>query len=300
VAFLLAGAIVLAYAGAAGAAPPQAQGMVLSTADFPDGATLLSQNASALPFLPHLAYSSTYTRSFSSVNLGGKRVTSLVASAVVAKDEGKLSSFVTELVAGARSKLVRTTIISQVKTELAAELKQKVTGGGFLRVRTMHTGDVALEFDFYIHTARIGLTVDEIFVQKGPALEAVVVTTGEPGLTAGQAFGLAKTANARITAASGAPPANTVAPSISGTPALGSILSARPGSWTGGGITFAYQWFRCNATGGACVAIPDATSASYTVSTADEGATVAVSVSATNPGGNTLVMSQPTAAVPTG
>lgn len=38
--------------------------------------------------------------------------------------------------------------------------------------------------------------------------------------------------------------ANTVLPSITGTKRVGAILTARPGTWTPGGLTFRYQWFK--------------------------------------------------------
>jgi hypothetical protein len=78
-----------------------------------------------------------------------------------------------------------------------------------------------------------------------------------------------------------AAPANERKPSISGTAAVGSTLTASRGSWIGAQpIAFAYQWARCAAT---CTNIPGATAASYTAVAEDRGATLRVVVSATNP-----------------
>ena len=82
-------------------------------------------------------------------------------------------------------------------------------------------------------------------------------------------------------AALGTPPVNTVAPAISGTTAVGSVLTTTTGTWTGTPtITYAYQWLR----GGS--AISGATSSSYTLVSGDTGAMLSVTVTATNTAGN--------------
>src|SRR4051794_25465829 len=51
---------------------------------------------------------------------------------------------------------------------------------------------------------------------------------------------------ASLASAAGEAPANTTPPAVSGTPAVGSTLSASTGSWTGTApITYSYQWRRC-------------------------------------------------------
>jgi hypothetical protein len=93
-------------------------------------------------------------------------------------------------------------------------------------------------------------------------------------------------------------PTNTTPPSITGTPQVGQVLTAQPGTWTSTTTpTFAYQWQRCNTTGAACANITGATSQTYTVQTADQGATLRVQVTATNTGGSTQASSPQTAIV---
>ena len=93
-------------------------------------------------------------------------------------------------------------------------------------------------------------------------------------------------------------PANTAPPTIAGTAGEGQTLTADPGKWTGTGtITYAYAWQRCDATGAACAPIPGATGKAYNVVGADAGATLRVSVSATDTTGSTNATSVPTAVV---
>lgn len=271
--------------------------MVLSAADFPLGETILSQSPTPSPLLPHVAYSSAYTRSFPGVVDGSTRLVSLLSSVVVAKNNAKISQFMTSIILAGRDKLYRAQILATVKSEFQASSHQPITGAGYIRERQLHTGDRAFEFDFFITTKLVTLAVGELFVEEGNALEFAIYASGQPGLTAGQSFALAKTIASHIKAASAPPPTNTVLPSTTGTLALGQILTTSPGSWSGSGITYVYQWFRCNASGGACVVIPGATGPTYTISTNDVGATLATSVSATNPAGTTIAMSKATAVV---
>lgn len=96
----------------------------------------------------------------------------------------------------------------------------------------------------------------------------------------------------------GAVPANTAAPTISGTPVVGGALSANEGSWTNAPTSFSYQWLRCDATGAGCGAIAGASSKTYAVSSDDFAATLRVAVTARNAvGSSAAAQSAPTAVV---
>lgn len=81
-------------------------------------------------------------------------------------------------------------------------------------------------------------------------------------------------------------PLNLSAPTISGSTQVGATLFASQGSWRGADPSkFTYQWSQCS--GGSCSAISSATSSSYTLTGADQGKTLKVTVTARNAGAPT-------------
>ena len=79
---------------------------------------------------------------------------------------------------------------------------------------------------------------------------------------------------------------STSSPVISGSVVQGALLTEAHGSWTHDPTRFRYQWEHCNASGGACSAIRDATSQAYLVSGSDVGHTIRVQEVATNVSGS--------------
>jgi hypothetical protein len=82
------------------------------------------------------------------------------------------------------------------------------------------------------------------------------------------------------------PPANTEAPSISGTPATGQTLTCSTGGWTASPTGYGYEWVLEGTP------IVGATESTYTVSAADEGLKLTCVVTATNGAGKTAAKSQ--------
>jgi hypothetical protein len=92
------------------------------------------------------------------------------------------------------------------------------------------------------------------------------------------------------------PPANTVAPAVTGTAEVGETLTTTNGTWSGTPTSYAYQWQRDN--GGGYGAISGATSSTYLIDAGDVGYTIRCRVSAANAGGSTAANSNATATVP--
>lgn len=103
-------------------------------------------------------------------------------------------------------------------------------------------------------------------------------------------------ATVAITAASA--PSPSAPPTISGTAAVGSTLSAAEGTWNGSApLTYAYQWQRCDTSGNNCQAISGAASQTYALQAADAGTTLRVQVTATNGAGGVNATSAQTATI---
>ena len=101
-------------------------------------------------------------------------------------------------------------------------------------------------------------------------------------VTATNAAGTASATSA-ATALIATVPSNTGRPSIVGAAILGSTLTASAGAWIGSPTpTFAFQWERCDAAGNGCTPLAGATSQTYAIQAADEGATLRIHVTGSN------------------
>ncbi len=94
------------------------------------------------------------------------------------------------------------------------------------------------------------------------------------------------------------PPAPVSPPTITGTAQVGQTLTAVAGTWTGTApITYAYQWQRCDAAGGACVDVTGEADATYLLETDDVGGTIRVRQTGSNTVGSASVTSEATGPV---
>jgi hypothetical protein len=102
-----------------------------------------------------------------------------------------------------------------------------------------------------------------------------------------------------VVKATGSAPANTAAPTISGTPQQGETLTVSNGTWTGTQpISYDYSWQRCDGGGGNCSTfISHSSLAKYTLTSTDVGHTIRAQVTAKNARGSSTATSQQTGLV---
>ncbi len=92
-------------------------------------------------------------------------------------------------------------------------------------------------------------------------------------------------------------PENTEPPQISGTPQVGSTLTATEGSWSRNPTDINLQWRRCDANGGSCSNISGAEGKTYVLKAVDAGNTIRVTATARNADGTATATSVPTAVI---
>ncbi len=130
----------------------------------------------------------------------------------------------------------------------------------------------------------------EISKATGSTLKLVsglIGDTVEVVVTATNAAGSTSATSSPTSVVDGLLPSNTEAPSILGSLLEGQVLKAEPGSWSGSEpISYAYQWFECNAAGEECSEISKATGSTLTLLSGLIGDTVKVVVTATNVAGS--------------
>jgi hypothetical protein len=128
-----------------------------------------------------------------------------------------------------------------------------------------------------------------------PGTTATTATYSVPAAEAGDAFeiqvtainaGGSTTAPPSAADSPAAPTIGTPGPAITGTVAVGQVLTASTGTWNGSPYAYAYQWERCTGSPLTCTAITGATATTYTLAAADAGTTIEVQVTATNAGGS--------------
>lgn len=166
------------------------------------------------------------------------------------------------------------------------------------------SGDLPMSFTYqWQRCDNTGANCVDIASATNPTFALTAADVGHQlrvGVTATNASGAAiaySLTTATVTAAP-VPPANTVLPTVTGSPVSGQTLTASTGTWTGDPtITFAYQWQRCDNTGANCAAIASATASTYVLTAGDVGHELRVAVTGTNGAGNATATSAATAVV---
>ena len=124
----------------------------------------------------------------------------------------------------------------------------------------------------------------------GHTIRFRVIATNSDGSTTA-------TSAATAVVVAGGKPANTVLPAVSGTAQENSTLSGTNGTWTNSPSKYEYAWLRCDKNGGSCSSINGANKNTYTLTSADIGATIRFRVVASNSAGSDTATSAATALV---
>ncbi|WP_395657348.1 hypothetical protein [Nocardioides sp.] len=126
---------------------------------------------------------------------------------------------------------------------------------------------------------------------SGATASTYVVVAGDAGaslvctVVATNGSGDGAASSAPVVVSDGSPPVNTATPTVSGTGAVATALTCAPGTWTGGGISYHYVWNR-NGT-----PVADTDSDKYVVLSADQGASMSCTVTASNGAGTAAATS---------
>ena len=269
--------------------------MALSTSDFARGAVVYQQGFQSAR-TPLVA---KYVRYFApGARLGGQRLLSVASIVDLFDDAGTTSLAFDAVRAAFNSPAGRQVIAKQFIQEITASTKGKlkVKSVAFGRVVTLTAGQGSFRLVMKIRTnvgpvevGIVGIVVDRaiglLALDGFPRrhVPAAMAVLGAQKLA--QHFQVAFMIR------------NITRPTVAGTPALGSTLTANRGSWAGGPSSFTYQWNRCDAAGANCTAIAGAVSQTYVPGTADAGTRLTVTVTATNSVSSIPISSAATAPV---
>lgn len=136
-------------------------------------------------------------------------------------------------------------------------------------------------------------TYTEVALDVGKTLALTVTATDTTGSTAAYA------PLAGLVAAASNPLIAPAQPTITGRAAAGEALTVGTPQWAGTPTSTTYVWERCNVNGRLCTPIAGATAKSYTVATADIGATLIAVVTAAAGSYTETLLSLPTTVVAT-
>jgi len=284
-AVLAVSAFAVPFAGAA-ATQPTAAGMTLAAADVP-GAKVVSQGKVAAG-----GYVSAYQRTLKLAKPYGRSeivgVQSEVKLAATAKQVTTDLSVVQRVL---NSPAGRAGLLAGI----AGELQVKKTAVKLGALRHPRVGDATVEQPISIQLKTATAYESLLYMRLDRVYEVLVVVGARP-IVATDSASLARILQAHITKQ--LTPVDVTAPAITGTVAVGQVLTVTPGTWSNPDVVITHQWQRCDGTGANCAPIAGATAPTYTVASTDAGSTYTVVETATDRFGAPTATSTPTIAVP--
>ena len=270
---------------------PSLASMAIAVSDFQSGAAVVQQASTTSGGQP------VYLRRFGAgARIGGMPYLSAVDEVALYPDAASSAHdfvVIQKLLAGKSG-----------RTALAKSFAKGLTAGskGKLKVTKIITsppvvldaGSLSLAFTIVTNQGRLPLAVDVVQADRAFSVIFLAGMLGQR-IAHGDAAHLAAAAEAHIKAAFTV--SSSAAPTISGLAQQGQTLSVDEGSWNGAPSSFSYVWSRCDSTGATCTPIDGATDKTYTLTAADSGFTVSVTVTGTNTVSSQQAVSAPTATV---
>jgi hypothetical protein len=224
-----------------------------------------------------------YDREFKAgTSIGHSRAISLDSEIDVLEDDieahGLYASARTVFGSSAGRALLSKSILDEFKKDVKGKGSTKVTFG---KIRSLGIGDETFVQPITITLLKLIRFSFVISVTREERLLSVVTVMGQPGgkVAVEDIAKLQRKIADRIVVALA--PINTALPTITGTATVGQVLTGTDGTWTNSPAGFSHAWFKCDVAGTNCVAIPGATTSTYTVAATDVGATLRFSVGAT-------------------
>ena len=283
---LVAAAAVAGTSFAAASAEPDPAKMALRVGDLPNA------KAKGKRLKPDKGYLAAYEREFELNRAYGPARILYVSSEVdLAADVKTTRADMAGLARFLRSKAGRDLLIESTRRELGPKATRKDVTLGALR--TPKLGDDGLMLPMTTRSKGLKLYSVLSWFRVDRTLASIVAVGMRP-VSVGELSRLSAMVVAHV--GEGFTPVATAPPTIAGTAQQGQTLTASPASFT---ITtpLTHAWHRCDATGANCVAIPGATAPTYVVAPEDAGATLRVTVTATNRFGTASSQSVQTAVV---
>jgi hypothetical protein len=290
-----AAAAVAAWAAGSPPEGPQLETMALSTSDFSRGAAVAQEGfrPASPPIVAHF-----YRIFHSGARLARQSLLGVTSSVYLLDSTGTAGVVFLqvqgELTSAAGRRAVAAEIRKNVATSTRGAVKVKTVTFG----RLVHFRDPqgAFVVSIMLHTNRgtIQLGIVGILVDRAVGL---VELDGYPRKRISVNTALAAATKLEQHFEVAFQIRNVIAPTITGTPKLGTTLTADRGRWAGGPSSFTYQWNDCDAAGANCVPIAGAVAPTFVPGTTDAGMRITVTVTATNSVSSKPVTSAATAPV---
>jgi hypothetical protein len=277
---LAASLVVVAttVAATSGAPPgsPALQRMGVEVGDLASGGSIRRQG-----YVRDSHFAAYYVREFKpGAALGRSRLAELESDVGVTASRVDAVRLVGRMASALRSKGSRAVFVRGVLQD--AGWDQGSLRIAFAGIRRIAGGDAAFIAPLTLALPgrlRLALVIEVVRVERAVQVLSLLGSPNTP-IVESEATHLVDLVAARMYAE--LVPASVGVPSISGTAEAGQTLTGDHGSWTNAPIAYALQWLRCSAAGASCVPIDGAVTTSYTLTAADVGSTIELSVVASN------------------